>query len=56
VDLKRYGTYKDARANIGALIKEMYNVRGLHSALGYLPPGDFPDCPTLAVHVRLCRA
>jgi len=50
VYLKHYETYEDARANIGPFIEEVYNTKRLHSALGYVPPSEFGDCPVTGVH------
>jgi transposase InsO family protein len=31
----------DAEANLGCFIEEVYNVKRLHSSLGYRPPAEF---------------
>lgn len=41
VYLKEYRTFAEAHANIGDFIDDVYNVKRLHSALGYLPPSEF---------------
>jgi putative transposase len=41
VYLKDYGSFQEARANIGGFIDDVYNVKRLHSALGYRPPSEF---------------
>jgi putative transposase len=41
VYLKQYRTLAEAEANIGQFIEDVYNVKRLHSSLGYLPPADF---------------
>jgi putative transposase len=41
VYLKQYGTFGEAAANIGQFIEDVYNVKRLHSSLGYLPPAEF---------------
>jgi transposase InsO family protein len=41
VYLKQYRTFGEAEANIGQFIEDVYNVKRLHSSLGYLPPAEF---------------
>jgi len=41
VYLKEYRTFEEAHANIGGFIDDVYNVKRLHSALGYVPPAEF---------------
>ena len=41
VYLKEYGTFEEARQNIGEFIEEVYNKKRLHSSLGYVPPVEF---------------
>jgi transposase InsO family protein len=41
VYLKEYQSIEEARANIGSFIEDVYNVKRLHSALGYRPPSEF---------------
>ncbi len=41
VYLKQYRTFAEAEANIGQFIEDVYNVKRLHSSLGYLPPIEF---------------
>lgn len=41
VYLKEYRTFDEALANIGDFIDAVYNVKRLHSALGYVPPAEF---------------
>ena len=38
VNGKAYGTFDQARRDIGAFIETVYNTERLHSALGYKPP------------------
>lgn len=58
VYLNQYDALADAEANIGHFIEDVYNVKRLHSSLGYRPPaefeavacasrreGDLPHCP-----------
>jgi putative transposase len=41
VDLSEYRDFADARAQIGRFLDEVYNVKRIHSALGYLTPREF---------------
>ena len=41
VYLKQYHTFEEASSNIGQFIDEVYNAKGLHSSLGYVPPVEF---------------
>ena len=41
VNGKAYGTFDQARRDIGAFIETVYNTERLHSALGYKPPVEF---------------
>jgi transposase InsO family protein len=41
VYLKQYRTFGEAEINIGQFIEDVYNVKRLHSSLGYLPPAEF---------------
>ena len=41
VNGKEYQNLDDARNRIGAFIESAYNVKRLHSALGYKPPEEF---------------
>ena len=50
VYLKEYRTFEEAHANIGDFIEDVYNVKRLHSALGYVPPAEFGHCPVSGVH------
>lgn len=39
--LKQYQDFRDAEANIGMFIEDVYNQKRLHSSLGYVPPVEY---------------
>ena len=41
VYLSQYQNFEEARTNLGAFLDDVYNVKRLHSSLGYLPPTEF---------------
>lgn len=41
VDLSEYLDFADARGQIGRFLDDVYNVKRIHSSLGYLPPREF---------------
>ncbi len=41
VYLNEYATEAEARENIGAFIETIYNIKRLHSSLGYSSPDEF---------------
>lgn len=41
VDLSEYRDFEDARAQIGRFLDAVYNVKRIHSSLGYLTPEEF---------------
>lgn len=43
VYLQEYRDVADARAQLKRFIADVYNVKRLHSSLGYLPPSEFED-------------
>lgn len=43
VELSEYHDYDDARAQLGSFLDAVYNVKRIHSALGYLTPAEFEE-------------
>jgi transposase InsO family protein len=41
VHLNHYETFDDAEAQIGRFIDDVYNLKRLHSSLGYVPPAEY---------------
>jgi len=41
VYLKEYDSFSDAEQNLTVFIEQVYNMKRLHSSLGYLPPAEF---------------
>ena len=41
VYLSQYRNFEEARDSLGAFLDDVYNVKRLHSSLGYLPPTEF---------------
>ena len=41
VYLSHYKTFEEAQTNLGAFLDDVYNIKRLHSSLGYLPPMEF---------------
>ena len=41
VYLKQYQTFEEASSNSGQFIDEVYNLKRVHSSLGYVPPVEF---------------
>ncbi len=50
VYLKEYRSFEDAEANLDAFLEQVYNVKRLHSSLGYLPPAEFEATYSSLVH------
>ena len=46
VYLSQYQNFEEARARLGAFLGDVYNVKRLHSSLGYLPPAEFEAAVT----------
>ena len=47
VYLSQYQNFEEGRANLGAFLDDVYNVKRLHSSLGYLPPTEFEAILTI---------
>ena len=41
VYLKEYDSFADAEQNLTVFIEQVYNIKRLHSSLGYVPPAEF---------------
>ncbi len=41
VYLSQYQNFEEARTNLGTFLDDVYNIKRLHSSLGYLPPTEF---------------
>lgn len=41
VSLSEYRDFADARHQLGRFLEEVYNVKRIHSSLGYLTPTEF---------------
>ena len=39
--MNQYQNFEAAKANQTAFLEDVYNVKRLHSSLGYLPPTEF---------------
>lgn len=51
VHLNHYQTFREAEANLGRFIADVYNAKRLHSSLGYRPPIEFE-----AIHAATARS
>jgi putative transposase len=50
VYLKDYRSFEDAEANLAVFLEHVYNIKRLHSSLGYLPPAEFEATYSSLVH------
>lgn len=54
VDLNDYQTAADAEAHLSHFIEDVYNLKRLHSSLGYLPPAEFEATYSLSMAELTC--
>jgi putative transposase len=54
VYLQEYRTFAEAESNLGHFIEAVYNVKRLHSSLGYLPPVEFEATCSLSIDELTC--
>jgi putative transposase len=52
VYLKEYRSFEDAEANLAGFLEQVYNIKRLHSSLGYLPPVEFEAIYSSLVHEK----
>jgi transposase InsO family protein len=50
VYLKEYRSFEDAEANLDVFLEQVYNLKRLHSSLGYVPPAEFEAIYATLVH------
>jgi putative transposase len=53
VYLKEYRSFEDAEANLAGFLEQVYNIKRLHSSLGYLPHAEFEATYTTLVSEKI---
>jgi putative transposase len=52
VYIKEYRSFEEAEANLEVFLEQVYNVKRLHSSLGYVPPVEFEEVYASSAHTR----
>ena len=52
VYIKGYRSFEEAEANLDVFLEQVYNMKQLHSSLGYVPPVEFEEAYASFVHTN----